>query len=117
MVGLGRMGGNMVRRLLRGGHACVGYDPHPESVAALEKEGAGGARSLDDFVKKLAPPRAAWIMVPAGDATETTALALAERMEPGDTIVDGGNSHFHDDVRRAAMFRPRGIHYIDVGTS
>jgi 6-phosphogluconate dehydrogenase len=117
MIGLGRMGGNMVRRLLRGKHECVVFDQSPEQVNRLAGEGAVGAASLDELVEKLAPPRAAWVMVPAGDATEQTVAALAERMSPGDTIIDGGNSYFKDDVRRAAACRPTGLHYVDVGTS
>ncbi|HXZ27188.1 MAG TPA: decarboxylating 6-phosphogluconate dehydrogenase [Terriglobales bacterium] len=117
MVGLGRMGGNMVRRLMKGGHACVVSDLSAENVGRLAAEGATGSASLDDFVAKLQPPRAAWVMVPAGEPTEKTVLALAERMQPGDTIIDGGNSYFKDDVRRSQMLQPRGIHYVDVGTS
>jgi len=117
MVGLGRMGGNMVRRLMRGGHECVVSDRTPEVVASFGKEGAIGSSSLDDLVAKLKTPRAVWIMVPAGEPTETTVLALAEKMQKGDTIIDGGNSMFKDDVRRSKMLEPRGIHYMDVGTS
>ncbi|MCI0350379.1 MAG: decarboxylating 6-phosphogluconate dehydrogenase [Acidobacteriales bacterium] len=117
MVGLGRMGGNMVRRLLRGKHECVVSDLSPQNVQALVQEGAKGSSSLDDFVSKLKTPRAVWIMVPAGDATEKTVTALAERMQKGDIIIDGGNSYFKDDVRRSQMLKPRGIHYVDVGTS
>jgi len=117
MVGLGRMGGNMVRRLMRGGHQCVVSDLSPQNVAELAKEGATGSASLDDFVAKLVKPRAAWIMVPAGDPTEQTVNALAARFEAGDTIIDGGNSYFRDDVRRSQKLKDRGIHYIDVGTS
>jgi 6-phosphogluconate dehydrogenase len=117
MIGLGRMGGNMVRRLLRGGHSCVVFDLNAENVERSVSEGASGARSLEDFVKKLDKPRAAWVMVPAGEPTEKTVTALAERMESGDIIVDGGNSHFKDDVRRARQLAPKGIHYLDVGTS
>jgi len=117
MIGLGRMGGNMVRRLMRGGHECVVYDRAAATVAAFAKEGATGASSFDEIVAKLKAPRAIWIMVPAGDPTEQTVLALAEKMQKGDTIIDGGNSFFKDDVRRAKMLEPRGIHYIDVGTS
>src|SRR5688572_29549645 len=116
MIGLGRMGANMVRRLMRGGHECVVYDRNPDSVAAMEAEGAVGAASLEDLAAKLTPPRAAWIMVPAAFAGGT-ALAVAEHFEPGDIIVDGGNSHYHLDIERAAMLAPRGIHYVDVGTS
>jgi len=117
MVGLGRMGGNMVRRLLRGGHQCVVTDLSPQTVAEYTKEGATGSASLDDFVSKLTKPRAAWVMVPAGDPTEQTVMSLAQRFEPGDTIIDGGNSYFKDDVRRSQKLRDRGIHYLDVGTS
>ena len=117
MVGLGRMGGNMVRRLLRGGHQCVVSDLNPNNVNELAGEGATGSSSLDDFAAKLKKPRAAWIMVPAGDPTEQTVNALAQRFEPGDIIIDGGNSYYKDDVRRSKALEPRGIHYIDVGTS
>src|SRR3989304_339173 len=117
MVGLGRMGANMVRRLMKAGHACVVYDRNPESVQKLAAEGATGARTLDEFVATLKTPRAAWIMVPAGEATEQTLTALAQRMEPGDAIIDGGNSYYKDDVRRAARLKPQGIQYVDVGTS
>ena len=117
MIGLGRMGGNMVRRLMRGGHQCVVADLSPQNVAELAKEGAVGSASLDDFVAKLTKPRAAWIMGPAGDPTEQTVSALAQRLEPGDAMIDGGNSYFKDDVRRSQKLKTRGIHYIDVGTS
>jgi 6-phosphogluconate dehydrogenase len=117
MVGLGRMGGNMVRRLLRGGHECVVFDRNPLAVADLVKEGATGTSSLDEFAAKLRPPRVAWLMVPAGDPTEGMVHALGERFAAGDGIVDGGNSHFKDDVRRAHALREKGIHYVDAGTS
>jgi 6-phosphogluconate dehydrogenase len=117
MIGLGRMGANMVRRLMRGGHQCVVFDRSPKNVAALASEGAQGASSLDDLVKKLTKPRAAWVMVPAGAPTEETVMALAERMEPGDAIIDGGNSYFKDDIRRSKALAARKLHYIDVGTS
>ncbi len=117
MVGLGRMGANMVRRLMRGGHACVVYDMNRENVEKMMGEGATGAKTLDEFVKRLTKPRAAWMMVPAGEATEQTVLTLARHMESGDIIIDGGNSYFKDDVRRATMLKERGIHYVDVGTS
>src|SRR5262252_2729707 len=117
MVGLGRMGSNMVRRLMRGGHQCVVSDLSPQNVKELAGEGATGSASLDDFAAKLAKPRAAWVMVPAGDPTEQTVNALAARFEAGDTIIDGGNSYFRDDVRRSQKLKDRGIHYIDVGTS
>ena len=117
MVGLGKMGANMVRRLIRGGHECVVFDLNPDSVRALAAEGATGAESVEDFVGKLQAPRAAWIMVPAGNPTEQTVRALAEKMTEGDMIIDGGNSYFKDDVRRSKDLAPRGIRYIDVGTS
>ena len=117
MIGLGRMGGNMVRRLMRGGHECVVRDLSPENVKELAGEGATGSSSLDDFVAKLRKPRAAWVMVPAGDPTEQTVLGLGQKFEAGDIIIDGGNSYFKDDVRRSQKLKERGIHYIDVGTS
>src|SRR5260370_14254504 len=117
MVGLGRMGGNMVRRLRRGGHQCVVSDLSPQNVTELAKEGASGSASLDDFAAKLTKTRAAWIMVAAGDPTEQTVTALGQRFESGDIIIDGGNSYFKDDVRRSQKLKERGIHYIDVGTS
>jgi len=111
------MGANMVRRLLKGGHECVVFDLNPENVKQLEREGAAGATSLDDFARKLSVPRAAWVMVPAGDPTDQTVMALAERFEKGDIIIDGGNSYFKDDLRRARQLAEKGIHYVDVGTS
>jgi len=117
MVGLGRMGGNMVRRLMRGGHECVVSDLSPQNVQELGKEGAIGSSSLDDFVSKLKKPRAAWVMVPAGGPTEQTVMALGQKFESGDIIIDGGNSYFKDDVRRSQKLKERGISYIDVGTS
>ncbi len=117
MVGLGRMGANMVRRLMAGGHQCVVFDLNPENVAQLAKEGAAGAATLEEFVKKLTKPRAAWVMVPAGAPTEKTIMALAEKMERGDIIIDGGNSYFKDDVRRGKVLKEKGILYLDVGTS
>ena len=117
MVGLGRMGANMVRRLMAGGHDCVVFDLSPDNVKALVSEGASGGTTLDEFVGKLQKPRAAWVMVPAGAPTEQTVLALAERMEAGDVIIDGGNSYYKDDVRRSKLLSKRGIHYLDVGTS
>ena len=117
MVGLGRMGAGIVRRLLRDGHECVGYNRSPEAVAALAAEGMVGASSLGDFASKLSAPRAAWVMVPAGGVTEQVISGLAEVLEPGDVIIDGGNSHYHDDIRHAAMLREKGIHHVDVGTS
>lgn len=117
MIGLGRMGANMVRRLLRGGHQCVVYDINQENVQRLINEGVVGARSLDEFAASLQRPRAVWIMVPAGEPTERTILALAERLEADDLIIDGGNSYYKDDVRRAKELRVKGIHYGDVGVS
>jgi len=111
------MGANIVRRLMRDGHECVVYDVAPEAVAALAGEGATGAESLDDFAAKLTQPRSAWVMVPAGDITETTVKDLAGRLEAGDAIIDGGNSYYRDDVRRAAELAESGIDYIDCGTS
>ena len=116
MIGLGRMGANIVRRLMRDGHDCVVYDVGPEAVAQLEGEGATGSESLDDFVAKLERPRAAWVMIPAG-ITGKIVDELADRMEPGDIIIDGGNSYYRDDVDRAKKLAERGIHYVDVGTS
>ena len=117
MIGLGRMGANMVRRLMRGGHQCVVFDLSAENVKQLTGEGATGSNSLDDFIAKLSKPRAVWIMVPAGDATENTVNDLAARLEPGDIIIDGGNSYFKDDARRARALKDSGINYVDVGTS
>jgi 6-phosphogluconate dehydrogenase len=117
MIGLGRMGGNMAKRLMRHGHECVAYDLTPANVDALVRDGAKGSTSLDDFVKKLTKPRAAWVMVPAGKATEDTVMQLASKMEPNDIIIDGGNSYFKDDVRRSQMLKSKGIRYVDVGTS
>ena len=117
MIGLGRMGANMVRRLMRGGHECVVWDVSADNVKALAAEGATGAESLDDLLAKLKQPRAVWIMVPAGPATEQTVKDLAPRMNSGDIIIDGGNSYFKDDARRAGELREKKINYMDVGTS
>ncbi|UMY16110.1 decarboxylating 6-phosphogluconate dehydrogenase [Methylobacterium organophilum] len=117
MIGLGRMGGNIVRRLLRDGHTAVVYDRNTEAVAMLEKEGATAATSLEDLVAKLETPRAAWVMLPAGAITEETVTQLSGLMAEGDTIIDGGNSFWGDDVRRAAALKEKGLHYVDVGTS
>jgi 6-phosphogluconate dehydrogenase len=116
MIGLGRMGTNLVRRLLRGGHDCVVYDVNPASVDRLRAEGAVGASSLDDLVAKLTVPRAAWVMVPAGVAGAAVD-ELAARMQPDDVVIDGGNSYYRDDVHRAQALGARGIHYLDIGTS
>ena len=117
MIGLGRMGGNMVRRLMKAGHSCVVYDRAPAAVDTLVKEGATGSASLDEFVSKLTKPRAAWVMLPAGPITETCIADIAARMEPGDIIIDGGNTKYTDDVRRSKELLTKGIHYVDVGTS
>jgi 6-phosphogluconate dehydrogenase len=117
MVGLGRMGANMTRRLMRGGHQLVVSDLSPDTVKQVAGEGATGSASLDDFVSKLSVPRAAWVMVPSGDPTEKTVQTLLSRMQGGDTIIDGGNSYFKDDVRRAELCKAKGVHYVDVGTS
>jgi 6-phosphogluconate dehydrogenase len=116
MIGLGRMGTNMVRRLLRAGHQCVVYDLQPEAVQALVKEGAVGTTSLEAFANKLKMPRSVWMMVPAAvvDPTLKTLIPLLDR---DDVVIDGGNSYYHDDIRRAAELKPKGIHYVDVGTS
>ncbi|MGA8722611.1 MAG: decarboxylating 6-phosphogluconate dehydrogenase [Solirubrobacteraceae bacterium] len=117
MVGLGRMGSGLVRRLTRDGHHCVGYDRNADVVKALEGEGITGARSLEEFASKLEKPRTAWVMVPAGEITSQTIRAVAEVFEPGDAIIDGGNTHYHDDIRHAKELAEKGIHHIDVGTS
>jgi 6-phosphogluconate dehydrogenase len=117
MIGLGRMGANMVRRLMRGGHRCVVFDMSQDAVNSMVKEGAVGASSYDDFVAKLSKPRAAWLMVPAGEPTERCVQTLAEKLSAGDVIIDGGNSYFKDDVRRSAALKPKNIDYVDVGTS
>ena len=116
MIGLGRMGGNMVRRLMRGGHECVVFDMNTANVKQLSSEGATGGESLDDFVKKLKRPRAVWLMVPAA-VVDSTLKDLAPRLEKDDIIIDGGNSYYIDDIRRAKELEPRGIRYVDVGTS
>jgi 6-phosphogluconate dehydrogenase len=116
MVGLGRMGANLVRRLMRDGHTCVVYDVNQSAVEALVAEGATGAKDLDDFVEKLEQPRTAWLMLPAA-ITGRTLDHLASMMEPGDTVIDGGNTYYRDDIRRAKVLGPKGIHYVDCGTS
>jgi 6-phosphogluconate dehydrogenase len=117
IVGLGRMGANMARRLMRDGHRCVAYDVDAGAVAALAAEGAEGAASPAELAAKLAAPRAVWLMVPAGEITERTVEEVAAVLEPGDAIVDGGNSYYRDDIRRAAALRERGIDFVDCGTS
>jgi 6-phosphogluconate dehydrogenase len=116
MVGLGRMGANLTRRLMRDGHEVIVSDVSPEAVAQLESEGAVSSSSIEDMVAKLTPPRAAWVMVPAG-VTGAVVDQVAATMEPGDTVIDGGNSYYRDDIHKAAKLRERGIHYVDVGTS
>ena len=116
MVGLGRMGANIVRRLMRDGHECVVYDVNPAAISEMEAEGAVGAASPEELVAKLTPPRAAWVMVPAAFATQTVEQLVAH-MERDDTVIDGGNSYYRDDVERAAGLAARGIHHVDVGTS
>ena len=117
MVGLGRMGANLVRRAMRAGHECVVFDLNADAVKELEGEGAVGAGSMREFVEKLQPPRAAWVMVPAGDTTEKTIGELADLMDDDDIIIDGGNSYYRDDVARAKRLGERHIHYVDIGTS
>lgn len=116
VVGLGRMGGNIVRRLARGGHAVAAYDRDPAAVEALA-DVAAGASDLADLVRQLASPRTIWLMLPAGPVTETAIADLAQILEPGDVVIDGGNSFYKDDVRRAGALATKGLHYIDVGTS
>ena len=117
LIGLGRMGGNMARRLIAGGHDVVVWDRNADPVKALVDAGAVGAQSVEDFARRLHSPRAVWVMVPAGEPTEQTVMALSNVLERGDAIIDGGNSYFKDDVRRARMLASKGVDYIDVGTS
>jgi len=117
MIGLGKMGANMTTRLLRGGHRMVAFDLSEDAVQKAEAEGAKGALSLDEVVESLSAPRAVWVMVPAGNPTESTVNALAERLSPGDIIIDGGNSNYKDSQRRAAELKEQGLFYVDVGTS
>jgi len=117
MIGLGRMGGNMVRRLMKGGHSCVVYDRDAARVKELGAQGATGASDLQGMIDALAKPRAIWVMLPAGAITEETVNTLANHLDPGDVIIDGGNSYFKDDVRRAKAVGAKGIEYADVGTS
>jgi 6-phosphogluconate dehydrogenase len=116
MVGLGRMGANMVRRLIKGGHQCVVFDRSPQSVAELVKEGAVGAASLDELVQKLKPPRPVWLMIPAG-FVDSTLSDLTGKLSKDDIVIDGGNSYYIDDIRRAGELSKKGLHYVDVGTS
>src|SRR5690348_13485384 len=116
LIGLGRMGSNMVRRLMRDGHECVAYDVAPDAVRAIAREGAVGATSLDDFVARLTKPRAVWLMVPAA-VVDATLEDLEPRLERDDVVVDGGNSYYRDDVDRAKRLTARGLHYVDCGTS
>ncbi|MEZ2146145.1 phosphogluconate dehydrogenase (NAD(+)-dependent, decarboxylating) [Bradyrhizobium sp. DN5] len=117
MIGLGRMGGNIVRRLMRHGHSTVVYDKDPKAVAGLAADGAVGSATLEEFISKLERPRTAWVMLPAGRITETTIETIAGVMQAGDVIIDGGNTFWQDDVRRGKALKERGIHYVDVGTS
>jgi 6-phosphogluconate dehydrogenase len=117
MIGLGKMGANMTTRLIRGGHEVIAFDRSPDAVSASVAQGARGAGSLDELVKQLGSPRAVWVMVPAGDPTETTVRALAELLAPGDTIIDGGNSNYKESMRRAAMVAERKLDFVDAGTS
>lgn len=117
MIGLGRMGGNLSRRLIKHGHSVVVSDHSADAVKALASDGASAAASLADVVKQLTKPRTVWVMLPAGEATETTINALSDLLEPGDTIIDGGNTFWKDDLRRAKALKARGLHHIDVGTS
>ncbi len=116
MIGLGRMGANMVVRLMKAGHDCLVYDTHPTAVQDLVGKGAKGAASLAEFVQKLAKPRAVWLMLPAA-AVDAVLNSVMPLLEPGDILIDGGNSYYHDDIRRAAELKPKGIHYVDVGVS
>jgi len=117
MVGLGRMGANLVRRLMQDGHECVVNDVSADAIAELTAEGAIGAPALTDFIAKLEAPRTVWVMVPAGDITQKVTQALANVLEPGDTVIDGGNSYYRDDLAHAALLKSKGIHHVDVGTS
>jgi 6-phosphogluconate dehydrogenase len=117
MVGLGRMGANIVRRLMRGGHNCVVFDQNPAPGAQLAKEGAAAASDLADLVSRLRKPRAVWVMLPAGDPTEETVSLLSGLLDKGDIVIDGGNSFYKDDIRRAAKLKAKGLHYVDAGTS
>jgi 6-phosphogluconate dehydrogenase len=117
VIGLGRMGGNIARRLMKGGHRCVVYDRDSGAVDKLAKDGASGAKDLEDLIRQLKPPRAVWVMLPAGKPTDDTVMDLGEVLERGDTVIDGGNSFYRDDIRRAAALKQKGLTYVDVGTS
>jgi 6-phosphogluconate dehydrogenase len=117
MIGLGRMGGNIVRRLMRHGHDCVVYDKSPDAVRGLAGEGAKPSRDLGDFVRQLQAPRAVWVMLPAGEITHGTIVELADLLSADDILIDGGNSFYQDDIRHAELLRPKGVHFVDVGTS
>lgn len=117
MIGLGRMGGNMVKRLLRGGHEVVVWNRSPQPVEEAVKEGAIAAVDIDDLISKLEPPRVTWVMLPAGDVTEDMINTLASKLSPGDIIIDGGNSNYKESIRRGAALQPKGFHFVDVGTS
>jgi 6-phosphogluconate dehydrogenase len=117
MIGLGRMGGNIVRRLMKNGHTCVVYDKSADAVRGLAGEGARPSRDLGDFVKQLEMPRAVWVMLPAGRITDETIVELKDLLSSGDILIDGGNSFYHDDIHHAEMLKPKGIHFVDVGTS
>jgi 6-phosphogluconate dehydrogenase len=117
VIGLGRMGGNIVRRLMKNGHDCVVYDRDAKAVGGLAQDGATGVKSLEELIQALKPPRAVWVMLPAGGPTEETVVALGRLMAKGDTIIDGGNSFYKDDIRRAKALKPAGVTYMDVGTS
>ena len=117
LIGLGRMGGNIARRAMRGGHACVVFDRDHDAIAKLVAEGATGADAIGDLISKLAAPRVIWIMLPAGQATEGAVSDLAGRLQAGDTVIDGGNTFYKDDIRRAKTLAAAGLHYVDVGTS
>jgi 6-phosphogluconate dehydrogenase len=117
MIGIGRMGGNIVRRLMRDGHACVLYDRDPAAARALSTEGGAAALSVEELVAMLAPPRAVWVMLPAGSTTQAMVMTLGNLLDPGDIVIDGGNTFWKDDVDRARELAERGINYVDVGTS
>ena len=117
IIGLGRMGGNIARRLMKDGHSCVVYDRDAKAVDAVAKDGASGAKDLKDLVAQLQAPRAVWVMLPAGQPTEETVLALGDLMQAHDTVIDGGNTFYKDDIRRAHALKDKGVTYLDVGTS